>query len=113
MQNLSLTINGENVESLIDPSTTLQKFLHDTLGMTGTKEGCGSGMCGCCTVMVDGKAVKSCLILALQVRGKAVQLIGRNPEVELEDSECIKLATTSLPTPVSPVINTLAAVLAT
>jgi aerobic-type carbon monoxide dehydrogenase small subunit (CoxS/CutS family) len=75
MQNLRLTINGENVESRIDPSTTLQKFLHDTLGMTGTKEGCGSGMCGCCTVMVDGKAVKSCLILALQVRGKAVRTI--------------------------------------
>jgi aerobic-type carbon monoxide dehydrogenase small subunit (CoxS/CutS family) len=75
MQNLRLTINGENVESRIDPGTTLQKFLHETLGMTGTKEGCGSGMCGCCTVMVDGKAVKSCLILALQVRGKTVQTI--------------------------------------
>ena len=75
METLSLTINGETVESLIDPRTTLQKFLHESLGMTGTKEGCGSGMCGCCTVMVDGKAVKSCLIFALQVRGKSVQTI--------------------------------------
>jgi carbon-monoxide dehydrogenase small subunit len=75
METLSLTINGEKVEFLIDPRTTLQKFLHDTLGMTGTKEGCGSGMCGCCTVLVEGKAVKSCLILALQVRGKSVQNI--------------------------------------
>ncbi len=75
METLSLTINGENVESLIDPKTTLQKFLHDTLGMTGTKEGCGSGLCGCCTVMVERKAVKSCLIFALQVRGKNVQTI--------------------------------------
>jgi carbon-monoxide dehydrogenase small subunit len=75
MQTLSLTINGETVESLIDPRTTLQKFLHDSLGLTGTKEGCGSGLCGCCTVMVDGKAVKSCLIFALQVRGKSVQTI--------------------------------------
>jgi carbon-monoxide dehydrogenase small subunit len=75
METLSLTINGETMESLIDPRTTLQKFLHDTLGMTGTKEGCGSGLCGCCTVMVDGKAVKSCLIFALQVRGKSVQTI--------------------------------------
>ena len=75
MQTLSLTINGEKVEALIDPGTTLQKLLHDTLGMTGTKEGCGMGLCGCCTVMVDGKAVKSCLILALQVRGKSVQTI--------------------------------------
>ena len=75
METLSLTINGETLESQIDPRTTLQKFLHDTLGMTGTKEGCGSGLCGCCTVMVDGKAVKSCLIFALQVRGKSVRTI--------------------------------------
>ena len=75
METLSLTINGEKVESLIDPQTTLQKYLHDTLGMTGTKEGCGSGLCGCCTVMVEGKAVKSCLIFALQARGKNVQTI--------------------------------------
>jgi carbon-monoxide dehydrogenase small subunit len=43
--------------------------------MTGTKQGCGAGLCGCCTVMVEGMAVKSCLILALQVRGKSVQTI--------------------------------------
>jgi carbon-monoxide dehydrogenase small subunit len=75
MEALNLIINGERVEALIDPGTTLQQFLHNTLGMTGTKEGCGAGLCGCCTVMVDGKAVKSCLILALQVRGKFVQTI--------------------------------------
>jgi carbon-monoxide dehydrogenase small subunit len=85
METLSLTINGEALESLIDPRTTLQKFLHDTLGMTGTKEGCGSGLCGCCTVMVDGKAVKSCLIFALQVRGKSVRTIeGLAPEDTLD-----------------------------
>jgi aerobic-type carbon monoxide dehydrogenase small subunit (CoxS/CutS family) len=75
METLSLTINGEKVESLIDPKMTLQIFLHDTLGLTGTKESCGAGLCGCCTVMVDGKAVKSCLIFALQVRGKSVRTI--------------------------------------
>ena len=75
MEKLNLTINSEPVEALIDPGTTLQKFLHDNLGLTGTKEGCGSGLCGCCTVMLDGKAVKSCLILALQARGKFVQTI--------------------------------------
>jgi len=75
METLRVTINGEKIESLIDPGTTLQRFLHDTLGMTGTKEGCGSGLCGCCTVRVEGMAVKSCLILALQVRGKSVQTI--------------------------------------
>jgi aerobic-type carbon monoxide dehydrogenase small subunit (CoxS/CutS family) len=75
METLRVTINGEKIESLIDPGTTLQRFLHDTLGMTGTKEGCGSGLCGCCTVRVEGMAVKSCLILALQVREKSVQTI--------------------------------------
>jgi carbon-monoxide dehydrogenase small subunit len=75
MEALNFTINGEKVALLIDSRTTLQQLLHDTLGMTGTKEGCGSGMCGCCTVMVDGITVKSCLILALQVRDKAVHTI--------------------------------------
>ncbi len=75
METLKVTINGEQVVSRIDPGMTLQKFLHDQLGMTGTKEGCGSGFCGCCTVMVDGRAVKSCLILALQVRDKSVLTI--------------------------------------
>lgn len=75
METLELTVNGEAVEALIDPATTLQQFLHNNLVMTGTKEGCGAGLCGCCTVMVDGMAVKSCLVLALQVRGKSVQTI--------------------------------------
>jgi len=75
METLDLTINGESVETRIEPGTTLQQLLHDTLGMTGTKEGCGAGLCGCCTVMVDGMAVKSCIVLALQVRGKSVQTI--------------------------------------
>ena len=75
MESMSLTVNGETVEAWIDPGTTLQKFLHDTLGLTGTKESCGAGMCGSCTVIIEGKAVKSCIILALQVKGKTVQTI--------------------------------------
>ncbi|MDH3800097.1 MAG: 2Fe-2S iron-sulfur cluster-binding protein, partial [Desulfobacterales bacterium] len=85
METLGLTINGEAVEVLIDPATTLQQFLHDNLGMTGTKEGCGAGLCGCCTVMVDGMAVKSCLVLALQVRGKTVQTIEGLAQEEILD----------------------------
>jgi aerobic carbon-monoxide dehydrogenase small subunit len=85
METLNVTINGEKVESLIDPRTTLQQLLHDTLGMTGTKEGCGSGMCGCCTVMVDDKTVKSCLVLALQVRGKEVRTIEGLAEEDVLD----------------------------
>lgn len=75
MESMNLTVNGESVEARINPGTTLQKFLHDTLGLTGTKEGCGGGLCGGCTVMVDGIAVKSCITLALQVNGKSVQTI--------------------------------------
>jgi carbon-monoxide dehydrogenase small subunit len=85
MENLNLTINGERVEAQIDPGTTLQDFLHDTLGMTGTKEGCGAGLCGCCTVMVDGMAVKSCLVLALQARGKSIQTIEGLAQEEVLD----------------------------
>ena len=85
METLSITINGEKVESLIDPKTTLQEFLHDTLGLTGTKEGCGAGLCGCCTVMVDGMAIKSCLVLALQVRGKSIQTIEGLAQEEVLD----------------------------
>jgi len=85
MENLSLTVNGEYIETEITPQTTLQKFLSDNLGLTGTKEGCGEGLCGCCTVRVDGKAVKSCIILALQVNGKNVQTIEGLAEGEILD----------------------------
>ena len=85
METLDLTINGESVETRIEPGTTLQQLLHDTLGMTGTKEGCGAGLCGCCTVMVDDMAVKSCLILALQVRGRTVKTIEGLAQEEVLD----------------------------
>lgn len=75
MEVLKLTVNGEAIEAAIHPGTTLQKFLHDTLGLTGTKEGCGEGLCGACTVMLDGKAVKSCIILALQAQGKNIRTV--------------------------------------
>jgi len=85
METLVFIIKGERLLALIDSGTTLQQFLHDTLGMTGTKEGCGAGLCGCCTVMVDGMAVKSCLVLALQVRGKSVQTIEGLAQEEVLD----------------------------
>ena len=85
METLDLTINGERVEARIEPGTTLQQLLHDTLGMTGTKEGCGAGLCGCCTVMVDDMAVKSCVVLALQVRGRSVKTIEGLAQEEVLD----------------------------
>lgn len=72
---LKLTVNGEPYEVFVEPRTTLLKLLRDELGLTGTKEGCSEGMCGTCTALVDGRAVKSCLVLALQVQGKAVTTI--------------------------------------
>jgi aerobic carbon-monoxide dehydrogenase small subunit len=72
---LKLTVNGEPYEVLIEPRTTLLSLIRDHLGLTGTKEGCSEGMCGACTVLVDSKAVKSCLVLALQVQGKKVTTI--------------------------------------
>jgi carbon-monoxide dehydrogenase small subunit len=72
---LKLRVNGEPYEVFVEPRTILLKLLRDELGLTGTKEGCSEGMCGACTVLVDGKAVKSCLVLALQIQGKEVTTI--------------------------------------
>jgi aerobic carbon-monoxide dehydrogenase small subunit len=72
---LECTINGEPVEALVQPYDTLLEALRDRLGLTGAKEGCGTGDCGACTVHVDGKPVCSCLMLAMQVRGRSVVTI--------------------------------------
>ena len=72
---LSLTINGKPYELAIKPKMLLVELLRNELGLTGTKIGCSSGSCGACTVIVDGKAVHSCSILALQVNGKSVLTI--------------------------------------
>ena len=69
------TINGETVECLIDPSTTLLGMLRNDLGMTGTKEGCGSGDCGACSVVMDGELVCSCLVLGVEVSGADIETI--------------------------------------
>ena len=69
------TINGESVECLIDPSTTLLGMLRNDLGMTGTKEGCGSGDCGACSVVMDGELVCSCLVLGVEASEAAIETI--------------------------------------
>jgi carbon-monoxide dehydrogenase small subunit len=72
---IKLTINGESVEAAVEPNQTLLQFLREDLGLTGTKHGCGLGDCGACTVIMDGKAVNSCLVLAVQASGKEVLTI--------------------------------------
>jgi len=63
---IHLTVNGEQRELFIQPNQLLVDVLRDELGLTGTKKGCGSGDCGACTIIMDGHAVASCLILAVE-----------------------------------------------
>jgi aerobic carbon-monoxide dehydrogenase small subunit len=72
---LECTVNNEPVEVLVQPYETLLDALRERLGLTGTKEGCGTGDCGACTVHLDGKPVCSCLVLAMQARGRAVRTV--------------------------------------
>ena len=74
-QVLSCTVNDEAVEVLVQPYETLLDALREDLGLTGPKEGCGTGDCGACTVHLDGKPVASCLMLAMQARGRTVRTI--------------------------------------
>ena len=72
---IRFTVNGRQVERETDARTRLLDLLREDLALTGTKEGCGEGECGACTVLVDGRAVNSCLVLAPQVDGKSVLTI--------------------------------------
>ena len=72
---VTTTVNGDPAEFLADPRETLLDALRDQLGLTGTKEGCGTGDCGACSVIVDGVLVCSCLMLAAEAEGKKVETI--------------------------------------
>jgi len=72
---LTITVNGELTEALVQPYQTLLEALREDIGLTGVKEGCSTGDCGCCTVILDGKPVTSCLVLALQAEGKNVRTV--------------------------------------
>jgi len=72
---ITFILNGEEVKAEVQPEWTLLYFLREVYGLTGTKEGCGYGECGACTVIVDGKAVNSCLYPILEVEGKSVTTI--------------------------------------
>jgi carbon-monoxide dehydrogenase small subunit len=74
-QLIELKINGDTYEVAIDPRRTLVEVLRDDLDLTGTKESCGDGDCGACTVLMNGKPVNSCLTLALEAQGKDILTI--------------------------------------
>ena len=67
---LTFTLNGEAIRAEVDPQWTLLYFLREVCEFTGTKEGCGYGECGACTVIIDGKAVNSCLYPVMEAEGR-------------------------------------------
>jgi carbon-monoxide dehydrogenase small subunit len=83
---ISLEINGERVEAYVLPRINLADFLREHLKLTGTHVGCEHGVCGACTVRVDGEIVRSCLMLAVQVNGASIETIeGLSDSGEISD----------------------------
>jgi carbon-monoxide dehydrogenase small subunit len=72
---IRLVVNGERIERDVPPSMTLLRFLREELHLTGVKSGCGNGECGACTVLIDSKPVRSCLVLAVETNATAVTTI--------------------------------------
>ena len=72
---VSTTINGDDIEFLCQAEETLLDVLRDRLGLTGSKEGCGTGDCGACSVMVDGRLVCACLVLGAEADGRKIETI--------------------------------------
>jgi len=74
-QQITLVVNGESQELAVEPWWTLLEVLREELGLTGTKKGCDRGDCGACTVLLDGKPVTSCMMLAVQASGRDIVTI--------------------------------------
>ncbi len=75
MKDISIRVNGEKRDLSINESSRLLDLLRDDLGLTGTKEGCGEGECGACTVIMDGETVNSCMVMAFQAHGSDITTI--------------------------------------
>jgi carbon-monoxide dehydrogenase small subunit len=75
VHSVSLTVNGERVERTVESRLLLSDFLRHELGLTGTHVGCEHGVCGACTVLVDGEAVRACLLFTVQLDGATVQTV--------------------------------------
>jgi carbon-monoxide dehydrogenase small subunit len=75
MQTLTFTLNGQPAKAEAEPATLLVDLLRGPLGLTGTHVGCDTAQCGCCTVLLDGQAVKSCSLLAVQAQGCSITTV--------------------------------------
>jgi len=75
MYDIDVTVNGRQEVASVSATVTLLEFLRDRLALTGTKEGCGIGECGACTVLMDGRPVTSCLMLAVEADGRSIETI--------------------------------------
>jgi carbon-monoxide dehydrogenase small subunit len=75
MMNIHLKVNGQDYEREVNEYKTLLHFLREEIGLTGTKEGCAAGECGACTVIMNGKTVNSCLVLAVEAQGAEILTI--------------------------------------
>lgn len=73
--NIRLTVNGQSYERETEDHKTLLHFLREDVGVTGTKEGCGAGECGACTVILNGETVNSCLVLAAEVQDAVIETV--------------------------------------
>jgi carbon-monoxide dehydrogenase small subunit len=83
---VSMTVNGKPVSARVSPRVSLADFLRDELRLTGTHLGCEHGVCGACTVIVDGASVRACLLFAVQLEGASVTTVeGLAPEGQLND----------------------------
>ena len=74
-QTLNFILNGEPIQVEVEPHLTVLQLLRDKLELTGTKEGCGMGECGACTVLLDGKTINSCILPALEIEGRRILTI--------------------------------------
>jgi carbon-monoxide dehydrogenase small subunit len=86
------TLNGERVEAQVAPHETLVEVLRDAFGLYGARESCGQGLCGCCTIVVDGTAVSGCLYLATLADGAHVQTVEEGSELDAVQEAFIERA---------------------
>ncbi|MTI69068.1 MAG: (2Fe-2S)-binding protein [Firmicutes bacterium] len=83
---INFNLNNEEIEHYIDPNRTLLNMIREDFDLTGAKEGCGAGECGACTVLLDGKPVNACLVLAIEVEGKDILTVeGLSPGNKLDE----------------------------